>query len=161
MRARKLFVVPFHQPLIEKLMSQEKTDDPILSDEPILAGHNLVIVGKQLRGEETRVKIGGIEQEKPAVFDVNDTQIVVSLPAALRAGMQGVQVVHGILMGEPLTLHRGVESNLAAFVLRPTIVELVNSTSGTVEVTVTPAVRDTQRVVLLLNELQAVSNEPA
>ena len=89
-----------------------------------------MIVGKQLRGEETRVKIGGIEQEKPAVFDVNDTQIVVSLPAALRAGMQGVQVVHGILMGEPLDVASGCSNRtLQRLSCGQPLLNLVNSTS--------------------------------
>ncbi len=43
----------------------------------------------------------------------------VPIPAALRAGVQGVQVIHRTLLGQPPTPHRGFESNAAAFVLRP------------------------------------------
>lgn len=157
-RARKVFVIPFQQPAIAQIMSQAKAGDPIV-DQPILAGYNLVIVGKQLRGEETRVSVGGIEVT-PA--DVSDTQIILPIPATLQAGVQGVQVIHRTLMGSPPTPHRGVESNLAAFVLRPRIETInvsnvqgtgTNPRSANVNLTVKPAIGDTQRVALVLNEL--------
>ena len=161
-RARKLYAVPFRHPVIEQIQSQATDDAPILSNEPILAGHLLVIRGQQLRGEETIVRIGGIEAA-PDSADVTDTRIVVALPAGLEAGMQGVQVVHRLLMGEPPVSHHGVESNLTAFVLRPRIVEPIGVSdvvdmggglrSATVQLTVAPDIGPSQRVVLLLNEL--------
>lgn len=65
-------------------------------------------------------------------------------------------------MGSPPTPHSGVESNVAAFVLRPRIETISvtnvqgggnNLRSANVYVAVKPAVGHTQRVVLLLNEL--------
>jgi hypothetical protein len=57
--------------------------------------------------------------------------------------------------------HRGVESNVAAFVLRPTITATVHNVTGSgdapraadVEVTFSPETGRSQRVVLLLNEI--------
>ena len=90
-RGRKVYVIPFRQPVIEQITSQEKAGDPIVADQPILAGYNLVIVGRQLRGENTLVNVGGIEVT-PADGDVSETQIIVPIPASSsswRAGCTG------------------------------------------------------------------------
>jgi hypothetical protein len=168
-RERRVYVTPFRQPVIDQITSQEKAGDPIVADQPILAGHNLVIVGRQLRGEVSLVSVGGIEVT-PADEDVSDTQIIVPIPATLHAGVQGVQVIHRLLMGEPPTPHRGVESNVAAFVLRPRIVEPVgvsnlqiaenNLRSANINLTVTPAIGDAQRVIVLLNEINLPVTSP-
>ncbi len=169
-RARNLYVVPFRQPLIEQLMAQAGVDQPIVLDSTLL------IRGQRLRGELTLVRLGGIEVA-PTPQDVTDTQISLPLSlllasppaaspplsgAALRAGVQGVQVVHQILMGTPPEPHRGVESNVAAFVLRPSIVAPVSVAnvqgSGTalrsaeLTVQVEPPIGRAQRAVLLMYE---------
>jgi hypothetical protein len=164
-RGRNLYVVPFRQPVIEQVMAQAGAEQPIVVDS------TLVIRGQRLRGEPTLVRIGGVEvMAEPA--DVTDTQISLPLnlflasppPAGgpLRAGIQGVQVVHQVLMGTPPEPHRGVESNVAAFVLRPTIVAPVTVAnvqgsgdaprSAEVTVQVEPQVGRSQRVMLLMYE---------
>jgi len=170
-RQRNIYVVPFRQPIIERLLSQRQSGDPILpeQEQPILAGYHLVIAGRQLRSEDTLVSVGGVTV-MPADADVGEAQIVIPLPTGLPAGVQGVQVIHRRLMGSPLTPHRGVESNLAAFVLRPQItapVGLTNpqtATDGTrsadVNLTLQPPVGASQRVVLLLNEFQPAPLSP-
>src|SRR5918998_2956462 len=94
-RERNVYVVPFRQPTIEQIMSQAADDQPVLPDQPILAGHRLILVGKQLRGEVTRVRIGGGGTGPQAV---GGKQIGVSIPQNLRAGLQGVQVVQYVQM---------------------------------------------------------------
>jgi hypothetical protein len=167
-RARNVYVVPFEQPVIDQIKSQAKTGDPILVDQPILAGQNLVIAGRRLSADVVRVSVGGIEQA-PAATDITDGQIIVQIPGELEAGIQGVQVVHLRLLGSPPEPHQGVESNLAAFVLRPQIsaisVEQVvgtgaNPRSAVVTVTVNPSIGDLQRVVLLLNEIAPAASPP-
>jgi hypothetical protein len=78
-------------------------------------------------------------------------------------------VIHRALIGTPETPHRGVESNLAAFVLRPSVdpANIGFTTrpgprpiTGTVTVSVNPPVGDQQRVLLLLNELVPASSPP-
>ena len=167
-RARNLYVVPFKQPVVEQLKSQVAPGAPVL-DQPILAGYLLAVQGKNLRGEETLLNVSGVEVA-PVSSDIADTQIIAPIPAQLRAGVHGVQVVHRLLMGAPPAPHRGVESNVAAFVLRPRVVEpvVVANVEGTgvslrsadVTVTVDPAVGATQRVVLLLNEFQTPASPP-
>jgi hypothetical protein len=168
-RARNIYAMPFNQPVIEELKSQATTGAPIVSNQPILAGQNLVITGRGLRADDVRVNIGGIER-KPAEANVTDVQIISAIPAELQAGVQGVQVIHRNLMGTPPVSHRGVESNLEAFVLRPSIdpANIVftagpgaQAISGTVIVSVNPPVGDQQRVVLLLNQFIPTSSPPS
>lgn len=167
-RARNVRVVLSQQPVIERLLSQQSAGDPIVADQPILAGHNLIIAGQQLRGDDTEVSVGGIAVT-PASADVGEQRIAVPIPASLQAGVQGVQVVHRRLLGVPPVPHRGVESNLAAFILRPRIETItVSNLQGTgndprsanVNLSVKPAIGPTQRVVLLLNEFAPVSSPP-
>jgi hypothetical protein len=89
---------------------------------------------------------------------------VVSLVDGLRAGVQGLQVIHRLQMGvdqanDPLNWHRGVESNVAAFVLRP-VISNPTVNAGALAVTLEPVVNRIQRVVLLLNEFSAAARQP-
>lgn len=159
-QARNIYIIPFHQPLIEKIKSQSASGAPIVEHQKILAGYNLVIEGKQLSNDVVNINVNGRELT-PVPTDITDNQIKVALPADLSAGIQGIQVIHQTLMGTPLAPHRGVESNIAAFVLSPRIAS-VNITnvqgtgtalrSGEIQLTLNPAVNPTQRVILLLNE---------
>ncbi|MGH9944180.1 MAG: DUF4255 domain-containing protein [Pyrinomonadaceae bacterium] len=168
-RARNIYVVPFKQPVIELIKSQATAIDPVSVDQPILAGHRLVLAGQQLRGEETTVSVNGMEVA-PAAGDITETQIIVPLPPSLVAGVQGVQLIHRRLLGSPPVSHRGVESNVAAFVLRPRIIEPIGiggvqgtggaPRSATVNLHLEPAVGPSQRAVLLLNELVPTSSPP-
>ncbi len=168
-RARKIYVVPFRQPVIEQIMSQADAASPVLAEQAILAGYRLVIRGKQLRGEDTRVEIGGLEVV-PVANDIEDEKITVQIPASVPAGVQGVQVVQRILMGSPPTPHEGVSSNVSAFVLRPRIDPATVSfapggggpaISGAISLSVKPAVKSEQQVVLLLNELNPPNTRTA
>lgn len=168
-RSRNIYVNPFKQPVIEEIRSQAKPGDPILINQPITTGQRLVIVGSDLRADDVVVRIGGIERA-PLPDDISDTQIIVAIPTQLQAGVQGVQVIQRALIGTPPLPHRGVESNLAAFVLQPTVDSSTvgftgtvgpRPVSGTVVVSVAPPVGDQQRVVLLLNELVPLSSPPA
>jgi hypothetical protein len=165
--ARNLYVVPFNQPTIEQIKSQATANGPILINQPILAGHNLVIAGQRLSSEDVIVLIDDIEV---LPSEVTDTQVIAALPAELQAGVHGAQVIHRRLMGTPPMPHRGVESNIAAFVLRPQIqtpptvsnLQGAGSTPRSADVTlaVEPAIGDTQRVVLMLNEFIASTSPP-
>lgn len=156
---RKIYVVPFHQPVIEKVNSQASDTAPVIENQKILAGYNLVIQGYQLRSEEVKINVGGIEAT-PADGQVTDSKIVIKIPADLQSGIHGVQVVHPMLMGSPPELHNGVSSNAEAFILSPAIVSHqvsnlqggVNNRSADILLTISPAIGEKQRVVLLLNE---------
>jgi hypothetical protein len=167
---RNLVVLPFQQPIIEAVQSHQGIN------QPIRVGDTILIQGRQLKGEATKVQIGGIviPVRSPALTDTEITLPLTSPPfsptdlSALRAGIQPVQVIQELILSTPGDLRRGFESNLAAFVLRPTIRR--DPTSGAPQISVSavqfapnvpsfrvvslilnPTVGKDQRVQLLLN----------
>jgi len=146
---REFFVAPFRHPTIERIRSEAGERKPILSDSTI------VIEGKQLRGEVTKLRIGGGVSD--VLSNVTDTQIVFPLsslqPAgSLRAGVQAVQIIQPMRMGRPRADHIGIESNVAPMVLRPTITNISVPNSTTIIIELDPLLGKTQRVLLLLND---------
>jgi hypothetical protein len=147
-RVRQVFAVPFQQPFIENL-------DPQI----IASGATLTVRGHNLRGDATGLKFG----DTPATpATLTPEEITVTVPATLQPGVRTVQVIQdfdfktGIPANEP---HRGFESNAVPFVLSPTIT-IVNATSTTVTVKFVPNVGKTQRVQLVLNELNPPTTRP-
>jgi hypothetical protein len=87
-----------------------------------------------------------------------DTALTITLPAGLRAGVNPVQVVHRVPIGDPPVGHTGVgfESNTAALVLAPVVttptpVSVARGTALTLAVA-PPAGRD-QRVSVLVGDV--------
>ncbi|MEH2288192.1 DUF4255 domain-containing protein [Nostoc sp.] len=147
------YTIPLSQPNIEQVIAPTKTE------QMIVAGTKLVIRGKRLRGEITRVRFGNTETLL-VPQEVKETQISLLVPPDLYASVQGVQVVH-LTMGNAEQTNHLVESNVAAFVLHPTITAFVTQVENSgdnlrmAEITVKfqPKVGKAQRVVLLLNEV--------
>lgn len=147
---RRLYVDPFQNAFIEAAESSAG------AREPILFGDTLVLRGRQLRGDVTRVMVRGVVVEPSAVTAAEIRVPLTSPPfpaGGLRAGVQGVSVVHPRLMGVPEVEHTGSGSNVAAFVLRPKITAVSATDSTHVNVTVTPDVAKGQRAILLLNRV--------
>jgi hypothetical protein len=115
---------------------------------------SLHVLGRNLVGQVTRVRVGTELIDPASVADTLIEIDLASVPApARRAGATGLQVVHDVLMGTPEVPHRGSESNLIAFVLRPVLSSIAASTpQATVGFQVEPAVRAGQRMALLLDE---------
>ena len=177
---RGIYVVPFSHPTIDRVVSAEG------DLAPIAVGTTLEIRGRDLRGNPTIVDLDGTEVAAPAE-DVAPDRIRVPLtsplPAGTYAGVKAVQVVHRLPMGEPPTDHRGFESNVGAFVLRPTITNgpvipsgdvlgLTTSTetvdgvqvefrTGDLRLRFDPPVGRDQRVTLLLNQLNPPASSAA
>lgn len=178
---RDLKVMPFRQPIIEEIKVRAGPNEPIV-DGPIILGNTLVVRGKQLRGDDTQLRIAGLTGRPQQVTDT-EISLPLKLPDtdgdsleagvpdvdSLRAGMQGMQVVHRLLLGRPPTPHGGFESNIAPFVLRPTIRKRPDGTfditignqqgsgnaprSADITVKVNPKIGKQQRVILLMNEI--------
>jgi hypothetical protein len=77
-----------------------------------------------LNGEVVKVRVGtGGTIGDAAAVTVREVLFPLASipPAKLRAGVQGVQVVHERRIGTPAVPHRADESNVMAFVLRPRI----------------------------------------
>lgn len=137
----------------------------------------LKLSGHDLLAAETTVRFGSGAEQPPVAEESSPQTVVVVLPdsppSALRAGVNTVQIVQHLHLdpddGDPL--HRGFESNVVPFVIRPaikkrpanggeeydiTLLDLQTSPaglrSGTIQVKLAPDVARQQRVTLLLNE---------
>ncbi|BAU10721.1 hypothetical protein LEP3755_12130 [Leptolyngbya sp. NIES-3755] len=154
-RDRRAVVLPFQTIIIEQIIAQGGLRKPILSTSTI------VISGQRLYHPEARVRIAGIDVIPQSV---TDTSVVLNLDSIpddrLRAGAQSLQVVHP----NSSSLDRTAESNLAAFVLRPTIESLTlgsidHRSSGQCDTEITVQfdviVGASQLVVLVLNEFSS------
>jgi hypothetical protein len=141
----------------------EQVTTPTQTQSLIFAGSTVIIRGKHLRGDITRIRLGN--REKLLVpEDIKETQISLKLPDDLSAGMQAIQVVH-LTMGNGG--HReNFTSNVAALIIHPKISvslhQVVDSgadlRSGEITVKFHPKLGKTQRVVLLLNEISNLNN---
>jgi hypothetical protein len=166
-RERNVYVGPARRPVIEQLLSRSDPNEPPAADRPILSTDDLVLRGRELRGDDTQVLVGGTEVT--SFEELNNFRIILSIPVGLRAGARTVRVVHRTMMGTPPSPHAGVESNAVSFVLRPQIITPVNADvqgsdaqprSGEVTVQLNPEVGRTQRVTLLLNERHPPEGPP-
>ncbi|MEO8972506.1 MAG: DUF4255 domain-containing protein [Ktedonobacteraceae bacterium] len=157
-----LYVMPFRQPIIEQIISQKDIDQPGVTH-PIVVGDTLVLIGRQLQSDDptitSQVQIG-VTPVVTTNAGINRLSFVV--PDTLQAGIQGVQVVQKLLLGNPAMQHNGFESNVVPFVLRPVIksvsrTNVVDKGNGlfSVEftVTLTTQVGAMQRAVLVLNSV--------
>lgn len=141
-QARNVYVIPFRQPTITRVMAQEGMARPIVPTS------TLVVQGSELLGEVTLVRIGNLVVTPPTV---TDKAIVLPIPSGVSAGVQGLQVIQQIQMGTPPQPHSGFESNVAPFVLHPVITpQTVTSTQ--IIVNIAPTAQPGQRATLLLNE---------
>lgn len=142
------------EPIIEKVTM------PAQAEAYITVGSTLLIQGKQLRGDITKVKLSNIDKLFTP-FDVQDTQVSLQVPP-LRAGVQSVQIIHETIVRKEE--HNLVESNVMAFVLHPKItVETLHVTSQEgndgdlrsidISVKFSPKVGKDQRVILQLNQI--------
>ncbi|MEL7037553.1 MAG: DUF4255 domain-containing protein [Cyanobacteria bacterium J06592_8] len=172
------------QPMISRVVALSGKNQPIFSNSI------LSIRGQNLAGVLTQVRIGKVEVT-PQVLNSGELHLPLSLipPSELRAGVQSLQVIH--LQAPPTpprsrrrsprsrptaTLSRNapprppqIESNVAPFVLRPTIksVNVDNlegfddePRSGTLTITTNLAIGRSQRLVLMMNEYNLDSQNP-
>jgi hypothetical protein len=164
-RLHNVYVETFREPFVERVVAATGEDDPIFSTSSIR------VLGRRLRGQTTRLVIDGGPNVTPTT--TTDTELTAALPAGVRTGLHGLQVQHLRAMGTPEVDHRGVDSNVAPFVLTPRIkqpggiyqISLANQISETIDgqvvhsadvtLKVDPDVEKNQRVALLLNELAA------
>lgn len=155
-RDRRHLVMPFSQLVVERVISQRGALEPILADS------NLFILGRGLYNSTTLVRIGELEVEAQEVKDAKIIFPLTSVPrGVLRAGVQSLQVVHPGARSHIAGPYRGIDSNLASFVLRPTIisvsvsnVQIQGNDTRCADVTVEfdLIVGQRQLVVLILNE---------
>ncbi len=172
-RERDVYALPFQFPVIDALMSQKADGEPLVPSQRFLSGERLVIVGRQLQGDKTLVRIDGDEVPEAALLEVRNDRITVLLPVDLRAGAHYASVLHRRMMGRPPAEHVGGESNGAPFLLCPqiTVAPAPIVPAGTIEegkavyktsihVGFNPACGKSQQAILLLNQYQEIPDSP-
>lgn len=148
-RTRNVSVIPSFGPEITRVTSSAALADPA-NDDPIVAGRILHVLGRNLHGANTRLRIGSEDVTPPAANIFGDR---ILLPLAsppvttLRAGVTTVRVVYDMSFGSG---PHPIESNAVPFVVAPKITApALNGTD--VELTVAPEVKKDQKLVLSLN----------
>ena len=137
------------------------------SEQKIVVSSTLILRGRQLQGDITKVRLGNIDKLF-VPFDIQSGQVSLLVPPDLQAGVQSIQLVHQKI-ARTEDANNLVESNVAAFVLHPKINAVEtryiaspqqgdeeNLRSGEITIKLTPRVSPEQRGILHLNE---ISNE--
>jgi hypothetical protein len=163
-RQSNIFVIPLKQPVVEKISALTPANIPVSANEKILSGYQLVLEGYNLSNTVTKVKIDNTIIDVPN--PVSDTKITVQIPANVQAGVHSVQIIHGYLMGSPSEPHRGVSSNVMAFILSPAVsaisIQSPNYSggliNGEIHFTLSPAVNPSQKIALVLDEIELAPN---
>jgi hypothetical protein len=158
-RERNILVMPFNNPVIDSVLPQF-----------VKSGQNISIKGINLTSESVKIFFGSTSAV-PENDKIKSDEIIVTLPAGLRAGINTVKVVHELNFKTPKEPHKGFESNIGIFILRPVISNLaaedvtsstVNGTvykSGNLKIDFSPKVSKEQKVVLMLNQLNPPSGK--
>ncbi|HET6214027.1 MAG TPA: DUF4255 domain-containing protein, partial [Micromonosporaceae bacterium] len=123
-RSRGIDVFPFSVPAVSRVVADSAPTDPVLP------GTLLRIEGLRLRGPlRTRVRVASVTVVVPAE-QVTSTRLTVPVPAGVPAGVQGVQVLHPRLAGDPPQERDGAESNVAPVTVCPVVAGAVTSAPG-------------------------------
>jgi len=147
-----IYVQPFKQPVITKVSSRATAIEPIIDNQKILAGYDLVIKGTQLKGDLNSVNISGEQYDN--FLKIENDELIIPVPD-IKAGLHSVQIIHELNMGSPPTPHRGFTSSAEAFVLSPQIdsVSEVAGDTKQLQIQITPEIKEAQKVSLFLDEL--------
>jgi hypothetical protein len=144
-REAMLYTLPIQIPVID-----------LVSPQSAAPGAQLTLQGRNLKGDVVNVRFGTTLAPPDSV---SATQVVVTLPAALLAGVNTVQVVQDLNLGVPPAAHRGFESNIAAFILAPQITTpapISAARNSTLNLAFQPPVARDQRLSLLVGDRELV-----
>jgi hypothetical protein len=142
-REARVHAIPFARPVIQSVSPQIAAP-----------GDTLTVEGQGLASSRVQVRFGAAGPVAPKA--VSEWEIKVELPRTLRAGINTVQVVHSFDLSaglRPVDPPVEFESNIAAFILRPSVqFPLVDASHLRVEFD--PKVGRTQNVQLLLDQVE-------
>jgi len=142
-RAPNLYLSTFRRPILESV-------DP----QVVLPGDALTIAGQNLDIDALKVKFGTVLEDPTSAAPL---KLVATVPAAVRAGVNTVQVVQELLLGTPPVAHPGAgfASNVAAFVVAPKITTagpITVAAGANLSLSVAPPVGREQRVELFVGD---------
>jgi hypothetical protein len=165
---RNVYVNTFREPVIERIIAKTGAGKPITD------GATILIQGRMLQGDRMRVRVDRGIPSGARIATVSDREIEYVLPSGkLHAGLHGLQVSMEILMGkydpanaiDKRTPHSGCDSRVTSFVVSPMFLQaniLAAPHPGDASVTditithVVPTIGKSQRILLVLNQLQPV-----
>jgi uncharacterized protein DUF4255/IPT/TIG domain-containing protein len=150
-QVRNILVQPMERPVIEDV-----------SPGLVATGEQLVIAGRHFVGDSAA--------DTTVIFDdgtsvppdtVQDAVVRVTIPPTLLAGVRGVQITRKVRFGSPGDPHQGIQSNLASFMLLPTLLAPPASTKvgTTLTLTINPPIGRRQRAAVLIGS-QSVEIDP-
>ncbi|MGB7413980.1 MAG: DUF4255 domain-containing protein [Thermosynechococcaceae cyanobacterium] len=143
-------------PVIEKVIASPATGGAIV------AGCDLILYGKHLNGDITKVRLNENELTPTVVEDI---RLLVKLPPTLQAGVHQIQVIHKKVTA-PLS-ESGVTSDKATFKLHPQIKASVKTSNSdgqeqtegtTIIIQFNPKIAEAQQVILRLMAVDDNSN---
>jgi hypothetical protein len=140
-------------PVVDLVLSQATPTSPMLADAPITTGQSLVLVGRDLLGEVTRVRVGPVELE-PDAASASAAMLKVVLTPDVPAGAEDVQVIRRKNVAPSSD---DLYSGSIPFLLTPSIT--ASFAAGAVDVGFTPPVGRTQQVTLELNQADAPAGQ--
>lgn len=144
-----IYVRPFSEPEITELMALSSLNAHPHDILLIKPGDFLRIRGSSLLGDTTEVRING--QMATITGSPSNEELIVTLPSGLTPGLQSVQITHKMKLGDPAVDHKGMDSNVKAFILNPFISNITRN-AGTISLDSASPFDAEQEVHLLLNE---------
>jgi hypothetical protein len=159
--------LPVRAPHLRVLPTLGPVIDRVAPGPTFVVGDTLQILGQNLRGDGTRVRLGDALVATPAAENDVITVLLNEPPLAagvLRAGISAVRVIQDVDFGLPSGMRHAFESNVVPFVLAPKITAPLVFTPAPVPnpppiilpkvtVTVVPDVAAGQRLTLMLTEI--------
>jgi hypothetical protein len=140
-------------PVIDELQSQAAPDGPFQPGVPVATGNQLVLVGRDLLSDITSVQIGTVELI-PDPESASSTLLQVEIPPTVPAGPHDVTVVQRKRSTPSATDRR---SNSVSLQLQPAIT--ASFAAGVLTVGFTPPVGQSQRVSVILDQLEPVPGQ--
>lgn len=149
---RNVRAVAGGRPMLDSVLSRPAGSTQAPVEGPVPRGYEVLLTGHQLAGDGDTVRIGDVDV---APQSAREDQVVFRFPETgdeLPPGIYPVSVVQDLSFPDGTT-RKAFESNAVAVVRQPSVVEPVQVADGVVTVRLDLPVRDDQRVVLLLDEL--------
>jgi hypothetical protein len=144
------------RPVVSQVLSRPAGSNAVPQDGPVPTGSEVLLVGSQLRGDGVVVHVGD-QQVTPT--QVRDDLVVFTFPQDQPPGVYPVSVALDVSFSDssgPHVLRQVLRSTVTPVVWQPRVVQ-VTAAGGQVTTRLDLPVLDTQRVFLLLDEL----NPPA
>ena len=168
--SRNVYVIPFNNPVINKIISAESENPFITIDSQV------IIKGENFPINNMKLLITGLDFTGSIKQPQSKTEISFTfpdpLPDGIFSGIQTVTIVSYINMGTPSIPHTSIESNIEAFILHPKItasvanssVDIVNATpvkKGQIKIEFNPKINKNQKIILFLNEFNPPEDRSA